>query len=220
MAEQLLIYGNGQMAELAWARFRRDPRHSVVGFAVDRSLLGEGELCGLPVIPFEEVERRFPPSAVRMFVAVGPVRNNHIRADRYLRAKSMGYRFASYVSPRAVIDPAVRIGENCSIGDNVVVDPYVRFGDDVWIGTGAVIGHHSELGDHCFVGVNCTVLGSVRIGAYSLVGAGAVIRDRISLGDGSIVGVGATIVRDTAPESVHVAPEAVQLPISSGRVRL
>lgn len=220
MAEQLLIYGNGQMAELACARFRRDPRYSLVGFTVDRSVLGEAQLCGLPVIPFDDVERQFPPSAARMFVAVGPLRNNRIRADRYLRARSMGYEFASFVSPRAVVDPDVRIGENCSIGDGVVIDPYVSVGDDVWIGTGAVIGHHSELGDHCFVGVNCTVLGSVRIGAYAMVGAGAVIRDRISLGDSSIVGVGATIIRDTAPESVHAAPEAVQLPISSARARL
>jgi len=220
MAEQLLIYGNGRMAELACTRFRRDPRYSLVGFTVDRSVLGEPALCGLPVIPFEEVAQQFPPTATRMFVAVGPLRNNRIRAERYLRARSMGYQFASFVSPRAVVDPDVRIGENCSIGDGVVIDPYVRIGDDVWIGTGAVIGHHSELADHCFVGVNCTVLGSVRIGAYALVGAGAVIRDRISLGDSSIVGVGATIIRDTAPESVHAAPEAVQLPISSARARL
>jgi FlaA1/EpsC-like NDP-sugar epimerase len=101
MAERLLIYGNGQMAEFAWARFRRDPRHSVVGFAVDRSLLGEGELCGLPVIPFEEVERHFPPSAVRMFVAVGPVRNNHIRADRYPQTEpgSKSQRLPGYHRP-------------------------------------------------------------------------------------------------------------------------
>lgn len=220
MAEQLLIYGNGQMAELAFARFQRDPRHSVVGFTVDRSLIGEARLHGLPVIPFDEIERHFPPSAARLFVAVGPVRNNRIRADRYLHAKSMGYRFASHVSARAGVDPGVQIGENCSIGDGVVVDPYVHIGENVWIGAGAVIGHHSELGDHCFIGVNCTVLGSVRIGAFALVGAGAVIRDRISIGDASVIGVGATIIRDTAPESVFMAPEAVELPIGSGRVRL
>ena len=220
MAEQLLIYGNGQMAEFALARFRRDARYAVVGFAVDRSVLRDPVLCGLPVVPFEDVEGQFPPAHVRMFIAVGPVQNNRIRADRYEQAKRRGFRFASYVSPHAIVDADVQTGENCSIGDNVIVDPCVRIGDNVRIGSGSVIGHHCMLGDHCFLGVNCTVLGSVRIGARVLVGAGAVIRDQISLGEASIVGIGATIVRDTAPESVHVAPEAVHLPISSGRIRL
>ncbi|UCG96075.1 MAG: acetyltransferase [Burkholderiales bacterium] len=220
MAEQLLIYGNGQMAELSYARLRRDRRYAVVAFTVDGAVLRERELCGLPVIAFEDVERQFPPSSARMFVAVGPLQGNRVRADRYLQAKKKGYRFVSQVSPRAVVDPGVQVGENCSIGDNVVIDPYVRIGDDVWIGTGAVIGHHSSLGDHCFVGVNCTVLGSVRVGPFALLGAGSVIRDQISLGQASIVGVGATIVRDTASDSVHVAPEAVHLPISSARIRI
>lgn len=219
MAERLLIYGNGQLAELTFARLRHDARYEVVGFSVDRSALREGELCGLPVVPFEEIERRYPPGDVKMFVAVGPVQNNRIRAERYLQAKRLGYRFISCVSPRAVVEPGTQIGENCSIGENVVVDCGVRIGDNVRIGTGTVISHHCELGEHCFVGVNCTVLGSVQVGARVLLGAGAVIRDGVRLGESSIVGIGATIVRDTAPESVHVAPEAVRLPTSSSRIR-
>ncbi len=220
MADPLVIFGNGQMAEYAYARFRRDAMREIVGFTVDRAVLRDPVLCGLPVVPFEEVEQRFPPAAVRMFIAVGPIQNNRIRAERYLEARRRGYRFASYVSPHAIVDDGTEIGENCSIGDHAIVAPYTRIGDDVRIGAGAVIGHHCVLEDHCFIGVNCTVLGSVRIGARALVGAGAVIRDQISLGEASIVGIGATIVRDTVPGSVHVAPEAIQLSISSDRIKV
>jgi sugar O-acyltransferase (sialic acid O-acetyltransferase NeuD family) len=220
MAEPLVIFGNGQMAELALARFRREGRYVPVGFTVDRSFVREGELCGLPVVPFEEVEAAFSPAAARMFIAVGPVQINSVSADRFMRARALGYRFASCISPDAIVDPGVVIGENCSIGEHAVIGPAAHLGDNVRIGTASVIGHHCVLEDHCFVGINCSVSGSVRIGTRALVGAGAVIRDRINIGRESIVGVGATIVRDTAPESVHVAPEAVELPISSRRMRL
>jgi sugar O-acyltransferase (sialic acid O-acetyltransferase NeuD family) len=220
MSEPLLIYGNGQLAELSWARFRRERRFEVVGFTVDREALDGATLCGLPVLPFDEIGQHHPPETVKLFVAVGPVRNNRIRAERHLQARQMGYRFISYVSPHAVIDPETQIGENCSIGDHVVIEYRVRIGDGVRIGSGTVIGHHCELGDHSFVGVNCTVLGSVQIGARVLVGAGAVIRDGVRLGDESIVGIGATIVRDIAPGSVYAAPEAIRLPTSSRRIEL
>lgn len=220
MSEPLLIYGNGQMAEYALARFRSDKRFDVVGFTVDRASLREPTLRGKPVVAFEEIERAFPPASVRMFVAVGPVQANRISADRFLRARQLGYRFASYVSPSAIIDADVRIGENCSIGDNTVVGSYVQMGDNVRIGTASVIGHHCVLEDHCFISINCSITGSVRIGSRALIGAGAAIRDRVNIGEASIIGIGATIVRDTAPESVHAAPDAVELPISSRNVRL
>jgi sugar O-acyltransferase (sialic acid O-acetyltransferase NeuD family) len=218
--QQLVIFGNGQMAELAFARFRRDARYELVGFTVDRSALQQPQMLGLPVVPFDEVSIAFPPANVRMFVAIGPVQINGISAASFMRARELGYRLVSYVSPQAMIDPDVQIGENCSIGEGACVGPFSRLGDNVRIGTASVIGHHCVVEDHSFVGPNCTVSGSVNIGARALIGAGAVIRDRIHIGRASVVGAGATIVRDTAAESVHVAPEAIALPINSGRIRL
>jgi len=68
--------------------------------------------------------------------------------------------------------------------------------------------------------INCSVSGAVRIGERALLGAGAALRDNISIGAACVVGVGTVILRDTPPESVFAAPEAVHLPISSGRMRL
>lgn len=220
MAEALVIFGNGQMAEFAYARFRRDSRYEIVGFTVDRSHLRETRFCNLPIVTFDEVERHFPAQSVRMFVSVGPVQGNRIRAERFLHARSLGYRFASYVSSRAMVDPDVVVGENCSIGEGAVVQAFTQLGDNVRIGSASVIGHHCVLENHCFLGVSCVLAGSVHVGARAFIGVNATVRDRIAVGEGCIVGAGATIVRDTAPGSVHVAPETVVLPISADRVKL
>lgn len=220
MPEPLVIYGNGQMAEVAYARFQRDPCYRMAGFTVDASHLFATTMFGLPVVPFEEIERDFPAATVRLFIAVGPVRNNRVRAERFAQAKKMGYRFVSFVSPHALVDAEVRLGENCSIGENAIVMPFSQIGDDVRIGTASVVGHHCVLEDHCYLAVSCVLAGSVRVGARAFLGAGATVRDGVSIGEACVIGAGATIVRDTAPGSVHVAPDSVHLPISSDRVGL
>ncbi len=103
VGEEIVIYGNGQVAELAMTRFQSDSPHHVVGFTVDGAHIRHPVLHGLPVVPFEDVERHFPPERVRMFVAVGPTQCNRIRADRFEQARRRGYRFASYVSSRAFV---------------------------------------------------------------------------------------------------------------------
>jgi sugar O-acyltransferase (sialic acid O-acetyltransferase NeuD family) len=177
-------------------------------------------MFGLRIAPFEDVEREYPPQLFRMFIAVGPIRNNRIRADRFLQARRMGYRFVNCVSPHAIVDPDIELGENCSVGENAIVQAYARIGDNVRIGSASVVGHHSVLADHCCLAVSCILAGSVRIGARAFLGASATIRDGISIGEGCIIGAGATIVRDTAPGSVHLAPDSIELSIGSDRVGL
>lgn len=220
MNEPLVIFGNGHMAEFAYARFRRDDRYRIVAFTVDRAVIEEPRLCDLPVIPFEEVAASHPPAATRMFIAVGPTQVNRIRAERIAQARQLGYRLVTWVSAHALIDSTARIGENCSIADTVTIGPNTVVEDGVSIGSGSIIGHDCLLERNCFIAINCSLNGGVRIGERAMLGAGAAIRDSVSIGAACVIGVGTAIVRDTPPESVYVAPEAVQLPINSSRMRL
>jgi FlaA1/EpsC-like NDP-sugar epimerase len=98
-APPVVIFGNGQVAELALARLREHRRHEVMGFVVDRPFVGEGRLHGLPVRPFDEVASHWPPGQHAMFVAVGPVRVNRLRAERCAQARALGYALVNIVSP-------------------------------------------------------------------------------------------------------------------------
>lgn len=216
---QVVVYGNGQMAEFAWVRLGEDHRHVVAGFTVDRAHLCEPSLRGLPVVAFEEVGRHFPADAYQMFLAVGPVECNRVRAERFAQARRLGYRFVKYVSPRAMVARDVVVGDNVSIGDGAIVQSFVTLGDNVHVGAGCIIGHHSHVQDHCFLAPGCVVAGSVSVGERSFIGANATVRDRVQIGRDCVIGTGATIVRSTSPSSVHVAPEALLLPIDSHQVK-
>lgn len=214
----VVIWGNGQVAELALARLRRDTPHPVAAFTVDRAFLKGDRLHDLPVVAFEEVLDRFPPDRFAMVIAVGHSRVNHLRAERYVAAKAMGYGFINLVSPQATIWPGVAIGENCTIGDACVIQPYTRLGDNVRVGTGCVIGHHVSLGDHCSLAIGVTIAGSVTIEPYAFVGAGVVIRDRVVVGESAYLGAGVVLSGNARAKGVYAAPEPTLLPISSDRL--
>ena len=220
MSKPLVIIGNGQIAELCCSLFTRTTDYGVAGFAVDRDLIKADSLLGLPVVPLGEVESRFPPQSVHAFVAIGPGRNNAVRAAKFLEMRQKGYRFANYISPHAVVSPDAQIGENVAIGHLSVVSPWARIGDNVAIGASSNIGHHCRIESHAFLPVHVVVAGSVVIGERAFVGTGATIRDNVTIGAGSVIGAGATILGDVEPNAVYVAERAKKLAMTADQVRL
>jgi len=220
MSKQLVIVGDGQMAELFCSQFSHATGYRVAGFAVDRDFLRSDRRLGLPVVPFEEVESHFAPESFHAFVAIGPVKNNTIRAARFLAMRQKGYRFASYISPHAIVSPDASLGENVALGHLAIVSPWTRIGDNVLIGAGSSIGHHCEVQSHAFLALHVVMAGSVRVGERVFVGAGTTIRDNVSIGTGSVVGAASAILGDVEADAVYASSGAKPLPMRADQARL
>lgn len=214
----VVIYGNGQVAELALARLLRDSDHPVAGFTVDRQCIAADTLHGLPVVPFDSVAERWPPQAHVMLIAVGHTGVNRLRAERYRDAARQGYRFINLLSPRASLWPDLQLGDNCIIGDNCIVSPYVRIGSNVHVGSGCIVGHHVTLGDHCYLAAGVTLAGSVQVEPYAFLGVGVTVRDRVRIGESAYLGAGVVLSTNARPGGVYAAPEPHLLPITSDRL--
>lgn len=134
MKKPVVIFGNGKMAQLAHFYFNHDSDYEPVAFTVDADFLGgETQYLGLPLVPFEEIEKRYPPQTFLMFVAVGYTKLNAVRTECFLKARAKGYRFASYISSRSSYWGDVVMGANCFILENQVIQPFVKFGDNVFV---------------------------------------------------------------------------------------
>src|SRR5437588_672190 len=147
---KLILIGDSAFAEVAYEYFTRDSPYEVVAFSVEGAFLKREELFGLPVVPFEGIEERYPPAGHSFYAALVYTQLNRLRARLYEQARGKGYAPASYISPRAHVWPNVRIGEHCFVFEDNVVQPFARIGDDVVLWSGNHIGHHSAIGDHCF----------------------------------------------------------------------
>lgn len=219
MSNRLVIFGTGDIAELAQAYFATDSAFEVVAFTVDREFLQADTFCGRPVVPFDEVEQQFPPADHAMFIALSYTRLNALRRDKFFAAKAMGYQLASYVSSRATILNDGAIGENCFILEDNTVQPFVRIGDNVTLWSGNHIGHHSQIADHTFIASHVVVSGGCKIGEMCFIGVNATLRDHIEIGARCVIGAGALLLADAEPEGVYVGPATERSRIPSSRLR-
>lgn len=205
----LIIFGTARLSSLAWYAYAHDSRHEVAGFVIDAAHRdGLDRLHDLPVVDFERAAERFPPDRYLMSVPLGWTGMNGLRRARYLAAREAGYRFASYVSSRAIVCADLQLGENCMIHDGAIVQPFVRIGDNCIVRSGAHISHHCSIGSHAFVAARAAIAGEVDIGECCVLGVNCTLRDGIELTDGCFVGAGAVVTRSALRPGLYVGAPA------------
>jgi sugar O-acyltransferase (sialic acid O-acetyltransferase NeuD family) len=211
----VVVFGAGDIASLAYVYFSGDSAHRVVAFTVDRAFRRDTKLFDLPIVDFEDVADRYPPSRCAMFVAMGYTRMNAVRAEKYAAAKALGYELVSYVSSRCTFLTELPIGDNCFILEDNTIQPFATIGSNVTLWSGNHIGHHSIIGDHTFVSSHVVVSGHVEVGPYCFLGVNATIRNAVRIASRTLVGAGASIMNDTEPGSVYVTARARKAPNAS-----
>jgi len=206
--KKVVIFGTGDIGQLANFYFTHDSPFEVVAFTVDADYITDKELLGLPILSFENISRHYPPNKYDMFVALSYRNNNRLRAQKFLAAKEKGYTLISYVCSKSVLWGDTEIGENCFIFENQTIQPFVKIGNNVVIWSGNHIGHHSSIGDHCFISSHVVISGHVKINPYCFLGVNSTIRDGITVAKDCVIGAGAVIVKDTAEKGVYIGKAA------------
>lgn len=219
MKKPLVIFGSGDIAQLAHYYFCIDSDYEVVAFTVDAAYMSETFFCGLPVVPFEEVAQRYNPTEHEIFVALSYSKLNAVRKEKYLAAKELGYRLASFVSSRATVLNDWRIGENCFIFEDNTIQPFVAIGNNVTLWSGNHIGHHSTIKDHSFIASHVVVSGGVEIGEQCFIGVNATLRDHIKIGDRCVIGAGALLLADAEAEGVYIGTATERAKVPSSKLR-
>jgi len=217
--KNIVIFGAGDIAELAHYYFSRDSEYTVVAFTVDAEFIQDEFFCGLPVVPFEEVTTHYPPQEHDCFVALSYSGINQLRKDKYLAARAMGYRMASYISSCATVLNDRKIGENCFILEDNTIQPFVSIGNNVTLWSGNHIGHHSIIKDHSFIASHVVVSGGVEIGEQCFIGVNATFRDHIKIGEKCVIGAGTLLLTDAEPEGVYIGPKTERAKVPSTRLK-
>ncbi|WGR73861.1 MULTISPECIES: acetyltransferase [unclassified Bradyrhizobium] len=217
--QPIVVFGIGDIAELADFYFTHDSDYEVAAFTVDSAFLKQHEFRGRPVVAFDDVVDRFPPDSFGCFVAVSYANLNAVRTEKVAAAKAKGYRLASYLSSRATVFPGFELRENCFILEDNTIQPFATVGANVTLWSGNHIGHHSIIEDDVFLASHIVVSGGVRIGQASFVGVNVTIRDHVTVGRKCVLGAGA-LVLENQPDFSVVAPRGSERsPVPSNRLR-
>lgn len=212
---KLVIIGAGETADLAHEYFTHDSDFDVVAFAESEGYLSRDSFKGLPLVQFEEIEKKFSPHGYSAFVALSGARMNRPRAELYSRTKEKGYQLVNYVSSKAFVWQNVKLGDNCFILENNTLQPYTRLGNNVTLWSGNHIGHRSIVHDHCFITSHVVISGFCEIGAYSYLGVNCTIADNVKIAENNFIGMGGCIVKDTPTNSMFCGAHAKKMSISA-----
>lgn len=214
-----MIFGAGDIAQLAHFYFTNDSEYEVVAFTIDEEFIQEPTFCGLPIIAFETVVRQYTPEDHEFFVALSYSSLNARRKEKYLTVKSLGYRLANFISSRAVVLNEGHIGENCFIFEDNTIQPFAIIGNNVTLWSGNHIGHHCTIKDHCFISSHVVISGGVEIGEQCFIGVNATLRDHIKIGDKCVIGAGALMLGDAKPEGIYMGSATERSRVPSTKLR-
>jgi sugar O-acyltransferase (sialic acid O-acetyltransferase NeuD family) len=215
--KKLVILGDSAFAEVAYEYFTHDSDYEVVGFSVESAFLKRNDLCGLPVVSFEEIQEHFDSSDVEFYAAMVYTQLNRLRTRLYEAAKSKGYRPASYISSRAFVWQNATFGEHCFVFENNTVQPFVEIGNNVVLWSGNHIGHHSKIGDNCFIASHVVISGFCSIGRNAFMGVNATLANNVNLGDDNWIGPSVNIARDTEPNQLFKSEQPTSAKVSAKR---
>ncbi|MGI8958806.1 MAG: acetyltransferase [Bryobacteraceae bacterium] len=217
--QKVILFGSGQMASMIYFYLTHDSSFEVTAFTVNREHMKEQTLLGLPVVPFEDIERSHPPGEFEMCIPISYRGVNQLRAEKYQQAKDKGYRMINYISSKATVWPGLVIGDNCIVLEGCIVQPFAEVGSNVFMGCGSLVGHHCAIGDHCFFAPGAVTLGSVRVGPYCFLGANSTIRDGIIVAGECVIGAGVNVTRNTEEKQVYIGSPTEPLTKRSDELR-
>ncbi len=213
---QVVIYGIGGLSELVTAFLEKETNFSIAAYCIERKFIKERRhFLDKPVVEFEKISDRFPPSDFKLFIATG---NNYVRERIFTESKEKGYSMISHVTESVTHWDDLEYGENVLISGISSLQPFVTVGDNTFI-IGSKIGHHTIVGNHALL--SCTTLGgNVKIGDYSFLGLNSAVQHETVIGEKNIIGMGCTINHDTKENEVYTAHEAtVKRSISADQIR-
>lgn len=201
---RVVIFGLRDFASLAHFYLKHDSEHEVVAFSVNRQYLPEEETFeGLPVVPFEDVERIYDPAEFHFFAPMSHQKMNRVRESIYNQVKEKGYQLISYVSSKATTFPGAQIGDNCFILEDNTIQPFTTIGNNVMIWSGNHIGHHGTIKDHVLFTSHVVLSGHCVVEPYCFFGVNSTIRDFTHIAEGSFIAMGACLTKDTEPWGVY-----------------
>jgi sugar O-acyltransferase (sialic acid O-acetyltransferase NeuD family) len=218
---KLILFGTGDIAQLANYYFAIDSEHEVACFTVDKAFLnGKSEFEGRPLIPFEEILEKYPPSEYKMFVALSYAKMNKLREQKYNEAKTKGYELVSYVSSRCTYLSQFREGDNCFIFEDNTIQPFVKIGNNVTLWSGNHIGHHSVIDDHNFISSHVVISGHCHVESNCFLGVNSTVGHKVRIARETLLGAGVVVSKDTVEQGVYVPAKSVLLDKKSSDIQL
>jgi sugar O-acyltransferase (sialic acid O-acetyltransferase NeuD family) len=143
------------------------------------------------------------------FVGVGGATSSRARAAVFERLSTIGFRLPSLVARSAHLGIDSRLGEATYLFPGANVGPAVQIGCNCIINQNVVIAHDSVIGNHVHLAPNAVVAGQCRVGPMSTIGMCATVMNGVTVGSDCLVHNNVALTQDVADGAVMTAHGAL-----------
>lgn len=217
--KKIVVFGTGDIAQIANYYFEIDSDFEVVAFTVNREYLKEESFEGKPVVAFEDIESIYPTTEFGMFIALSYSKMNKIRESKYHEAKAKGYSLVSYISTRCSYMSQYPCGDNCFIFEDNTIQPFVKIGSNVTLWSGNHIGHHSLIHDHNFISSHVVISGHCEVKSNCFLGVNSTIHNNVVIESENLIGAGAIITKKTEIKGVYLPAQSIKFAKNSDEIK-
>ena len=218
--KNIVIFGIGELAQLANFYFSNDSNYKVCAFTLDSQYIETDTYLNLPLIPFETIQGSYPPHKFEMFIAIGYSKLNENRKIKFFEAKDKGYKLVSYVSSKSTSWSDLVVGENTFIMEDNTIMPFCKIGNNVLVWVNNIIAHHMIIEDHVTITSHCAIGGNVTIKEQAFIGLNSTLRNNIEIGKGAIIGASSNVIGNVKEYSLMLGNPAKPSELDARAIKL
>ena len=207
--KKIIIIGTTTNAKLAKWYFDNDSEYEVVAFSVNKEFILESFWLGLPVVPFEDLERIYSPAEYFAFVAIGYRKMNKIREKMYVESKGKGFELPNYISSKCNFLTQEAIGDNNFILEDNTIQPFVKIGNNNVFWSGNHIGHDTVIHNNNTITSHVVISGYCEIMNNCFLGVNSTLHNEVILENETLVAASATITKRTKEKGVYLPAQSI-----------
>ena len=209
--QEIIVIGGGGHAKVIISLIKKIEGWHLLGYLDDEN---KGKILGSQYLGNDKhlkiLKEKHPDCAAAIGVGSVAVSDKRRKIKEHLEAS--GFHLPALVSPAAVVNEEVPIGQAAVILDGVVVGAGTKIGEGVILNTSCSVDHDCQIGDFVHVAPGVIVSGGVVVGKNCLLSTGCVVIQYRTIADNCLIGAGATVVDDCLKEGCYLGTPARLMP--------
>jgi UDP-perosamine 4-acetyltransferase len=191
MKDKIVVIGGGGHAKVIISILKKLNHYDIVGYTDPEN---KGEILGILYLGNDDrLNSLFSDGVINAVIGLGQIKSAALRRKVVDMCKSIGFNLPGIISPDAIINEDVRIGNGTVVMDGVTINSGSTIGECSILNTNASIDHDCVIGDFTHIAPGVTLSGEVVIRDEVLVGTGANIIQQIQITNKTIISAGSTV---------------------------
>jgi len=205
----IVVIGGGGHAKVIISIIKKINNFKIVGYTDPKN---RGDILGIKYLGNDDVLAKVKgdhPSAV-VVIGLGMLKSSDAQKRKQLfdLATSLELKLPPIISPDAIINENVQLGDGTVVMDGVIVNSGSIIGEGVILNTNCSVDHDCKIGSFTHVAPGVTLSGGVTIGDNVFVGAGATVKEYKSIADKVLIGAGSVVTKDCTESGIYLGNPA------------